>query len=242
MAASDELVGLADLGAGDLSPEELRAVASANGGVASTPDAVASRWGRLPTEPSRERSGLPNASFTWYEAPDPLALTAEQCDEVLRATDALGDDPDLAMNVVDASHRAVARDRAWLIDDLDVVERVFDQVQAAVLLANKSWWRFSIDTWAGGVRGYVAPNGLPTHVDLESGNDRLKLAASVLLTDPDDFDGGQVEILFGSSVVKVPRTRGTVVVFPAWLAHRVSEVTRGERRSLVLAALGPPLR
>lgn len=63
-----------------------------------------------------------------------------------------------------------------------------------------------------------------------------KLTAVCLLTDPSEFDGGQLEL----EIAAAPRLqRGSVIVFPSLLRHRVTPVTRGERRSATCWAHGP---
>lgn len=63
-----------------------------------------------------------------------------------------------------------------------------------------------------------------------------KLSLSVQLTDPGEYEGGDLEIR-GVSGGEL-RAPGTVIIFPSFLLHRVTPVTRGIRRSLVAWAIG----
>ncbi len=58
---------------------------------------------------------------------------------------------------------------------------------------------------------------------------RTDVSATLFLTDPDDYDGGEliVEDAFGEHAVKLPA--GDMVLYPASSLHRVTEVTRGAR-------------
>jgi PKHD-type hydroxylase len=58
---------------------------------------------------------------------------------------------------------------------------------------------------------------------------RNDLAATLFLTGPDDYDGGEltIEDTFGPSQVKLPA--GDMIVYPASSQHRVEPVTRGVR-------------
>lgn len=67
--------------------------------------------------------------------------------------------------------------------------------------------------------------------------DRRCLSVVILLSDPDDFEGGAFEVQRGDSTRgrRVPLARGEAITFPSkTLIHRVSPVRSGIRRSLVL--------
>ena len=70
---------------------------------------------------------------------------------------------------------------------------------------------------------------------------RRKLSMTVQLSDGGTYDGGDLEFL-GRPLHAFVRTIGTTIAFPSFLAHRVSEVTRGERYSLVAFFEGEPFR
>lgn len=83
----------------------------------------------------------------------------------------------------------------------------------------------------------------------QSYNDRIrKLSVTVLLNDPKEFEGGELEISFRNkkrepdSVILDDRylKKGSVVVFPSFIWHRVKPVTKGIRYSLVIWNLGYP--
>ena len=66
-----------------------------------------------------------------------------------------------------------------------------------------------------------------------------KLSVVVQLSDPDDYEGGNLQIMAedGTSYI-VPRRRGTVIVFDSRSQHRVLKVTKGCRKSLVAWVCG----
>lgn len=69
-----------------------------------------------------------------------------------------------------------------------------------------------------------------------------KVSITVQLSDPDEYEGGELQFMSNNNIVVAPRERGTVVVFPSFVTHRVTPVTRGVRRSIVGWASGPPYR
>jgi PKHD-type hydroxylase len=60
---------------------------------------------------------------------------------------------------------------------------------------------------------------------------RTDLSATLFLTDPGDYDGGELEIegSMGAASHKLPA--GHMLLYPSTSLHRVTEVTRGERVS-----------
>jgi PKHD-type hydroxylase len=77
-----------------------------------------------------------------------------------------------------------------------------------------------------------------------------KLSVTCSLSDPKDYKGGELEFDFRNldpdkpSVRKCAeiRERGSIVVFPSHVWHRVKPVTKGTRYSLVIWNLGYPFK
>jgi PKHD-type hydroxylase len=74
--------------------------------------------------------------------------------------------------------------------------------------------------------------------EADRGYDR-KLSMVIQLSDPKDYEGGIFE--FEETLPKLEnfQTRGSVLVFPSYLRHRVTKITKGERKSLVNWLEGP---
>lgn len=67
-----------------------------------------------------------------------------------------------------------------------------------------------------------------------------KLSFVVQLSDPEDYEGGNLQLIAedGKSYF-APRKKGTVIVFDSRTSHRVLKVTKGKRKSLVGWVVGP---
>ena len=67
-----------------------------------------------------------------------------------------------------------------------------------------------------------------------------KLSFAMQLSDPDDYEGGNVQLLAedGHSYI-VPRKKGCIVLFDSRTQHRVLKVTKGTRKSIVGWTVGP---
>lgn len=81
------------------------------------------------------------------------------------------------------------------------------------------------------------------HLDFGVGEiSHRKLSITVQLTDENAYEGGDLEFMVNHKTVVAPRKKGTVVVFPSFIMHRVTPITKGTRRSIVGWISGPPFR
>jgi len=78
-----------------------------------------------------------------------------------------------------------------------------------------------------------------------------KLSVTVSLSDPENYKGGELEFDFknnepgkksNTAVCEEILPKGSIVVFPSFVWHRVRKVTDGERNSLVMWNLGYPFK
>ena len=95
--------------------------------------------------------------------------------------------------------------------------------------------------------GQVRETGghLDWHMDIGQGMvNRRKLATTVQLSDPNDYEGGDFQIWYGGSegFITLPREKGDILIFPSFYLHRVTPITKGERRALVFWTGGEPFR
>ncbi len=83
--------------------------------------------------------------------------------------------------------------------------------------------------YAGGGRYGVHVDGAIMRIAEANLTLRSDLSATLFLTDPGDYDGGElrIETPFGAQAVKLPA--GSMVLYPSSSLHEVTPVTRGER-------------
>ena len=68
-----------------------------------------------------------------------------------------------------------------------------------------------------------------------------KLSMTVNLNKPEDYDGGNLQFDSVPEVEEI-RAQGSIIIFPSYIYHQVTPVTRGTRYSLVMWALGEPFK
>ncbi len=67
-----------------------------------------------------------------------------------------------------------------------------------------------------------------------------KISMTLLLSDENDFEGGDLEMIDDKKRPKMKR--GHAIFFASFVRHRVTPVTKGNRKSLVMWFGGPPFK
>ena len=139
-------------------------------------------------------------------------------------------------------------DVVWIID-----QWVYDLIWPYMINANEqAGWKYNIVAAEDcQVTRYTEDgfylwhkDGMGSHYEVHDepdnkflhGNVR-KLSMSIILND--EYEGGDFEII--GLKEPLPRLeKGTIIVFPSFIEHRVTPVTKGTRYSLVAWFVGPP--
>ena len=121
---------------------------------------------------------------------------------------------------------------------------LYDKLGKYISKANKEVWKFHWEGHTDTIQHttYYATEGghYDWHVDVGNGTMSMRKMSAVLIMN-DDFEGGQLQIKgIGENL---PHKKGNLFIFPSYLMHRVTPVTKGTRKSLVIWAGGPqPLK
>jgi len=69
-----------------------------------------------------------------------------------------------------------------------------------------------------------------------------KLSLVLQLSDPSEYEGGNLQVKTGSEPQTVRKQRGLIAAFPSYVLHQVTPVTQGNRQSLVAWVSGPQFK
>jgi|TARA_Y100001956_G_scaffold69005_1_gene72003 PKHD-type hydroxylase len=196
----------------------------------------------------------------WYV---PEALTPQQCDDIQRRGDSIQEDSGFHFGE-DPSQRNSRI--AWIYDD-----EPSETICAWMRQANKeAGWYYDLEIpEAIQYTKYSPGEYYDWHIDGNSDQHaarRLmkeiappiplnmtpfpqfqgtvrKLSATVNLSDPQDYTGGELQLrCYDQMHLFNDCPRGSIVVFPSFIEHRVSPVESGERCSAVVWYNGYPFR
>lgn len=205
-------------------------------------------------------------NLKWYYWYFQSAIPERICDEIVRygqeqekmmARTGNQDAPDLTDEEIKNIQRKRKSDVVWMSD-----RWIYSEIQPYIHQANSmAEWNFDWDyseacqfteykvsqfyDWH--CDSYHEPYNLPD----EPNRDKKirKLSMTLSLTDPSEYEGGDLEFDFRNTdegsqprICEEIRKKGSIVVFPSFVWHRVTPVTKGTRHSLVCWNLGYPFR
>ena len=168
------------------------------------------------------------------------AFTKEECKKIIQIAKKKGMIKGTTLR--DQSSKLGVRESkiSWLYSS-DEMEWAFRRVTDMVLDLNKRFFNFDIFGLNEGFQftNYKAPsNKYGKHVDRSSDFIVRKLSISIQLTDPKEYEGGELYLYEDDQGVLMDKKQGTLIMFPSYVLHEVKPVTKGERNSLVTWVTG----
>ena len=175
------------------------------------------------------------------------AFTGAEAEAIERQGDALNpDNAAIVGNPQSGLHKAVRVTRTAWMPENPQTKWIYDRVKQVAIALNNMVYKFELT-------GFAEPFQYSVYRDAEGGHYdwhvdqgplavRRKLSLTLQLTDPTLYQGGDLQLHAGNQVETAPRQRGTLIAFPAYVVHRVSPVTAGTRKSVVIWTTGPQFR
>lgn len=181
--------------------------------------------------------------FVWWEGAfndkelDWLQERAIKADQ--RAQVGGGQDPEVL--------NRIRRSQVSWMGCTDETRWVFDKLAHAISSLNSQFYRFDL-TGFGEVLQLTnydqSENGMyGWHQDCNGKRSvSRKLSAVLQLTDPAQYEGGNLQVMTSDQPINIRKQRGLIAVFPSYTLHQVTPVTQGSRQSLVAWLSGPAFR
>ncbi len=170
------------------------------------------------------------------------AFSPEECKEVIRLGEKLPDKAALTGDGGSKTSYTSRKARVRQMLPIDEYDWIFGKLEL-IISKFKDRFKFELTGFYEGGQLYHYPEGgfLNWHMDIGLGvMSNRKLAISLQLSSGDEYEGGDLE--FEDSTQSAPRELGTVIVFPAYMRHRVTTITKGHRDCFVSWVHGPPFR
>lgn len=173
-------------------------------------------------------------------------FASEECDKIKRI--ALKKEKQTGVILGDDNSGAVNKDIRksdiiWVSETDEELHWVYNKLAGVAMSLNDQFFKFDLFGFTEAMQftEYNAPDGVyKEHMDRMPRGRSRKLSLVVNLTDPNEYEGGELVFnLGGGEYVPVQKTQGTVFAFPSFLMHEVRPITKGKRHSLVAWIGGP---
>lgn len=133
---------------------------------------------------------------------------------------------------------------SW-IEENTTTDWLYRKIANYAIEANKEMWNFDIWGYHDNFQytTYYGNGGhYDWHADLGPGMSNRKLSCVLQLSDPNDYENGDLQMNIGSEILTVPKGKGILCFFPSFILHRVTPLSSGVRKSLVTWLCGANLR
>jgi PKHD-type hydroxylase len=177
-------------------------------------------------------------------------LTDDQLNEILSVSEWSNLNPakvgTYGKGVIDASVRET--DISWYTRNLDN-GHIWEKLAHAATQVNRRFFRYDLTGFYEPAQlGYYnadKKSHYTWHTDWDVTNMSVprKLSMVLQLNNPSEFEGGELQVKINSdNPTSLELRRGRAWFFPSFLLHRVTPITKGERKSLVLWITGPEFK
>jgi PKHD-type hydroxylase len=119
---------------------------------------------------------------------------------------------------------------------------LYDKIGMLAMMVNANRYKFEIQGFQYKLQlsKYENTEFIDWHSDFGVGESSIrKLSISIQLSDPSEYEGGDFQLI---GDISVPKEKGTAIIFPSFVTHRVAPVTSGCRMSIVGWIAGPCYR
>jgi PKHD-type hydroxylase len=177
-------------------------------------------------------------SHAWYDK----IFTDEELDMIEKS---VGDDDLYTGEIMGDTIDTAIRDSKikFIESSLESNRWIFERFTGLINNANERFFQFELSRLES-LQYTVYNEGqfYGDHMDLgykNPNNAIRKLSFTLQLSDPSEYDGGDLVIKHGSTPDIARKNRGAITFFPSYIIHEVTKVTRGTRKSLVGWVTGP---
>lgn len=144
-----------------------------------------------------------------------------------------------------AYHEELRRGSLYGIENNERTEWLYQRLAEIAIRANNQCYWFDLLGFHEELQmmRYSEGDFFDWHLDFGNGfPSSRKLSLTVQLSNPDDYEGGDLQFKVNQKEESAARELGSVIIFPSFIIHRVTPVTKGERQSIVGWVTGPPYR
>lgn len=132
----------------------------------------------------------------------------------------------------------------WLNHDSPDIKFAMERLTGIINDLNNKYFNFNLYGFCENLQftEYIAPGEYyKKHIDKMYDGLVRKLSVVIQLTDPAEYEGGELILDLGVPNI-MRKNQGSVILFPSYVLHEVTPITKGTRHSLVAWLAGDPFK
>jgi PKHD-type hydroxylase len=183
----------------------------------------------------------PIPPYAWWEG----AFTEQELDWLQSKAKAAEQNAQVGSGSGGAVNKQIRRSQVSWIDNNPNTKWVFERLADVVLKLNAEHFKFDLTGFGEHLQltNYdQSENGMYGWHQDYGGKVSRKLSMAIQLTDPSEYEGGNLQTMTSGEPTNVRKQRGLIAVFPSYVLHQVTPVTQGSRQSLVAWVSGPAFK
>jgi len=177
---------------------------------------------------------------TWGNAfsEDELAQIEKYCDGLELKNATVGDD---------ITTDAIRTSKTGWVRNNPEIEWFYDRMAFVARQLNAKFYNFDLFGFVEDMQFTVyegdSSGHYTWHIDFSKGAPApRKLSLVLQLSESSAYEGGELQVMNNPEPEGITKQRGLIAAFPAWTLHRVTPVTSGIRKTIVVWVAGPEFR
>lgn len=126
-------------------------------------------------------------------------------------------------------------------------EWIYEKLTNCICEVNEVHYKYDLEKlenlqftrYFGTSNGFYSPH-LDTRGNYNPSNRKLSMVLQ--LSDPSEYEGGELRLHLGSEPTIVKKQKGLITFFPSYVLHECTPITRGQRYVIVGWIHGPPFK
>jgi PKHD-type hydroxylase len=172
------------------------------------------------------------------------AFTPEECQKIIDYAEQF-EKIDAGVSNANKLNAEIRESKLVWITPEPEINWVYQRLSDIITKLNTDYFGFDLFGFTEGFQftEYNAPSGhYGKHVDSMFNGTVRKLSFVLQLSNPKDYEGGELRLHLGDAPNVMKKEQGTIVVFPSPTLHEVTPITKGRRYSLVGWITGKPFK
>lgn len=153
------------------------------------------------------------------------------------------------LGVRDDSDSSTRRSQILFLNEPMKEPTIYSQIMSVFYNVNEQMFNFDLSTietiqyteYDSSYNGFYDFH-VDTHAELQPNQMQRKLSLSIQLSDPSEYQGGELVFQGVDYDPEEIKQKACAIIFPSYLLHSVTPVTKGKRKSLVSWCTGPNFR